>query len=584
MPDSPFNSVGPTRRRQLHGAPSRGLVGAASLWARQVAEEFDLAPEDIYRLDLCLSELVTNIVSHTPAGGSEVRAEIAIAPQHLALTVSDDAPPYNPFASMPARVRHAGLDAPVGGYGLHLMRDFSDAFHYERRAARNCVELGFLLRRPAIVSPGRVKVPRARERRRTLGSATSWKGDERRSGQERRQNGFLSWSQIFDGVPYADVEDIVERMPTRDYADETALLAPGDMNVEVLVVLCGNLRIWLEQPGIGEVIEIGPGGCAGEMSVIDGKPVSAHVIAAAGTRLLAIDASTFIDEMLTLRHVSRNLITAMAERMRRSNEQVIKRVRQELELEQIHRDLQRAQSIQRSLLPSPPLLPDETRLSCVGRMQTARDVGGDFYDLFRLGEDHVFFVVADVCGKGLPAALYMVRAIEGLRGHTSIGGAASYLAELANRFNRQMCAYNDAAQFLTAFLGVVDLRRGELHYVNAGHTPALLANGDVPFGFFSAPINPVFGMYEGLAYHVGTVALAPGSTLLLYTDGVTEAESPTGEIFGERRLMDCVNAATPRSAAGIADAVLTAAFEFLGDASASDDITLLAFSYPGAGR
>lgn len=578
--DLPRTDHAGSRRRQFCGSTGRPLIDAASLWIRQLASEFELDERDTYRIDLCLTELVTNNVFHggTAKARQRVSIEAIVAPDELTLSITDPGEPYDPFESLKPAMSDDIASATVGGHGLRLVRDFSNARRYHRMENSNRVELSFLLTRPARIPTAVTKLPRALDRRReALCSPVPPGIVDRRTGQDRREYGFLSWSRIFRGVSYAEIEDIVRRLPVRDYADAAVVLEPGQTNVEVLVVLRSKLSIWLKEPGVGEMIEIAEGGCVGEMSVIDGKPASAFVVAEPGTRVLVVDPATFVEKILTLRHVSRNLIVAMSERMRGSNELAIQRLRKEMELEQIQRDLQRASSIQSGLLPPFPLLAGEPRLDCAGRMSAARDVGGDFYDVFALDDHHVFFVVADVCGKGFPAALYMVRAIEGLRAQAlATPDPGRHLADLAGRFNRQMCGHNEAEQFLTAFLGVIDLRNHVLHYVNAGHTPALLSSGGKSCVPIAEPINPVFGMYDGLAYDAGTLDLHARDMLLLYTDGVTEAENAGRQGYGESRLRACVDSVTVRTAQRLVDEVFASVVDFVQGEPPSDDITILA--------
>jgi serine phosphatase RsbU (regulator of sigma subunit) len=313
------------------------------------------------------------------------------------------------------------------------------------------------------------------------------------------------------------------------------------------------------------------------MSVIDDRPVSAYVVAEPGTRMLMIDADTFINRILVVPKVSRNLMSAMSERMRRSDQLTIQRVRKLMETEQAQRELQYARSIQESLLPKEPLFAGDTRVDCVGRMCTAREVGGDFYDTFFLDARHLFFVIADVCGKGLPAALFMVRAIAVLRAQSAHEGPSSDHAEkLIASLNTQLCSYNDAQQFLTAFCGILDLDTLTMRYINAGHNPPALAVGDAPFRYLEDPTNPIVGMIDGLSYRAGEIQLQPGSVLLLYTDGVTEAENIDGGMLGDDRLLECLNAETSRGAAHLVDIVFKDVNAFAGEALQSDDITVLA--------
>jgi sigma-B regulation protein RsbU (phosphoserine phosphatase) len=578
----------------LKGVIDTSMIASASDWLQRLAREFDLTHEDLYRVDLCCAELVTNVVSYAEAQYANTPLELhaAIEPQRLTLTVIDSAQAFDPRSVQVPPVAGSIEELQVGGQGIHLVREFSDACNYERTDGQNRLQLVFNLAVPTGAQEGKGLIPRRAERRDGAGrpsfplqrsDGTTIESDQR-CGSDRRAHGFLSSVQMFRNVPYSALEGVVDRFPVERLAVATTVLKRGESNMEVLVVLDGRLRVYLDQPGSGDSIEIGAGGCVGEMSVIDNQPVSAFVVADEGTTLLRIDGASFLNDVMTIPGVSRNLMSALSDRMRRGNEELIRRLRNELEMEHMQRELQYARSIQTSLLPREPLLPDDPRLDCVGRMCTAREVGGDLYDVFALDSERIFFVIADVCGKGLPAALFMVRAMAALRAQQGEPERPTrYTEQLAAHLNRQLCAYNDAKQFLTAFCGILDLGTRTLHYVNAGHNAPLLALGEGPFAYLVEPINPIVGMVEGLEYRAGEVRLTPRSVLLLYTDGVTEAEDGEANMLGEERLLARLNAAASRTARDLVDAVFAEVDEFAGDAPQSDDITVLAIRLVGAG-
>jgi hypothetical protein len=155
--------------------------------------------------------------------------------------------------------------------------------------------------------------------------------------------------------------------------------------------------------------------------------------------------------------------------------------RQPLALEQARRELAFARDIQASLLPAEPLFTGDARLDCVGRMRPARDAGGGFYDLFFPDDRHLLFVIADVCGKGLPAALFMVRAIAALRAQPRQAVQAELLLALVSSLNERLIAYKAARQFITAFCGVLDLQSPRLQYESASYYPPLVAPAGQPF-------------------------------------------------------------------------------------------------------
>jgi sigma-B regulation protein RsbU (phosphoserine phosphatase) len=540
------------RQRWLSGLLNGDLVGATSHWLQALGDEFDFAHDDLYRIQLCFEELVNNVVDYSAAryAGHAVELRALIDARRVTLTLIDPAAGFDPLGHAPPPLATRIEDMPIGGQGIHLAREFSDAQRYERRDDKNHMTLVFELAQP----------PR---------------------GAEPRAPELMSTVQIFCGVTDAAIVAHIEQLPIQEIVGERLMLRRGDINDAVRVVLQGRLRVHLDQPQGSDFMTVLPGDCVGEMSIIDDTPVSAFVVAESGTRLLLIDAATFLDQLLAIPKVSRNLVSSLNSRTRRNDQLAIDRMRKLLQLEQAQRELQYARSIQASLLPQEPLFPGDARLDCVGRMCPAREVGGDFYDIFQLDARHLFFVVADVCGKGLPAALYMVRAIAALRvqslheAHT-----ADYAARLMARLNEQMVAHNDAMQFLTAFCGILELPGLRLRYVNAGHNPPLLAQGGAGFRYLDEPINPMVGMIDGLEYRCGELRLEPGSLLLLYTDGVTEAENMAQGMFGEERLLARVDAITPRTAANVVDAVFDAVGAFAGAAPQSDDITVLAIRCP----
>jgi len=539
----------------LLGPLGPGWVDDTGRWLQAILAEFGLAPDDRYRIELCAEELATNVVKYggAPCATQRIELDVLVESDRLRLTQVDSCAPFDPLsvATPPAADSLEALQE--GGQGIHLVRSFSDGCTYEHHDGRNRVELVFDLA-PPVLEPAGAQPVAAGPRNRGRASAV----------------------KIFEGVPFAALEPVLEPLTLLDIADEMVLLKPGDANHSVLLILGGELRIYLDQPGQGDFIETSVGDCVGEMSVIDARPVSAYVIASKGSRLLSIDEDTFLNRLMAIPRVSRNLMSAMSERMRRSDRLTIQRMRRLMEMEQARRELQYARTIQESQLPRAPLFAGDARLDCVGRMCAAREVGGDFYDTFFLDARHLFVVVADVCGKGLPAALFMVRAMAVLRAQSGHQGLTDgYIGHLVASLNEDLCAYNSAQQFLTAFCGVLDLETNRLRYVNAGHNPPAVAGPDGVFRYFGEPINPLVGMVPGLTFRTGEIEFGAGGTLVLYTDGVTEAENGRGGMFGEDRLLACLDATMNATAEQLVDAVFDEVRQFAAAAEPSDDITAL---------
>lgn len=253
------------------------------------------------------------------------------------------------------------------------------------------------------------------------------------------------------------------------------------------------------------------------------------------------------------------------------------------EKERIGAELDIARNIQAAMLPSifPPY-PDRDEFDIVAAMIPAKEVGGDFYDFFLIDDNRVAVVVADVSGKGVPAALFMVVAKTLIRNHAKMGLPAT---EVFERVNAQLCENNNVGMFVTAFMGVLDIATGEFEYVNAGHNPPILFSGDAP-GLLAVKPGFVLGGLPNIGYTSGRTTLLPGDGIFLYTDGITEAENGAGGEFGKERLLACAAAwrKDGRNNAGrLIDMVKNGVDDFAAGAPQFDDITMLCLSYFGQG-
>jgi serine phosphatase RsbU (regulator of sigma subunit)/anti-sigma regulatory factor (Ser/Thr protein kinase) len=196
-------------------------------------------------------------------------------------------------------------------------------------------------------------------------------------------------------------------------------------------------------------------------------------------------------------------------------------------------ELNVAADIQRSLLPLTfPIPPNVFEFHMHAKLVPAKEVGGDFYDVGEVDGDHYFFLVGDVSGKGVPAALFMAATKTLIRSGAMSGEP---LDELMTRINAEIQESNTEFMFATVWIGVLDVRTGEVTFVNAGHNPPLMRRGDESF-YVHESHGPFIGPVPGVTYTTGTLTLEPGDRLLIYSDGVTEAMAPDDELFGEDRL------------------------------------------------
>lgn len=246
------------------------------------------------------------------------------------------------------------------------------------------------------------------------------------------------------------------------------------------------------------------------------------------------------------------------------------------EKERINAELSLASDIQAHMLPCHfPAFPERDEFDIYATMTPAKEVGGDFYDFFMVDQTHIAVVIADVSGKGVPAALFMVIAKTLIRNHTQIGLAVN---EVFTSVNRLLCEGNDACLFVTAWLGILDLSSGTLTYANAGHNPPLLCrNGQ--FTYLESAPGFVLAALDTTEYELNGLALTPGDRLFLYTDGVTEAENSDHELYGEERLSRFINQHVKDSAEDILPMLKADIDSFAGNIPQFDDITMLMFDF-----
>ncbi|MCF0246976.1 MAG: serine/threonine-protein phosphatase [Synergistes sp.] len=241
----------------------------------------------------------------------------------------------------------------------------------------------------------------------------------------------------------------------------------------------------------------------------------------------------------------------------------------------IDAELKMGQTIQASVLPKD--FPDNETFRLSAGMYTAKEVGGDFYDFFMIDEKHIAFLVADVSGKGLTAALYMMNS-KSLIKNMLLSGYDPDVALTAA--NKELSHNNTACMFVTAFLCVLDINTGMMTCVNAGHNPPMLKHADGGWEYLKLKHSVVLGVSPKARYKNILVQLEPGDRILLYTDGVTEAKNFKDELFGEERLRDFVNTITGTPSEMVA-ALRDELKNFSDGAEQSDDITILVFDYFG---
>ena len=251
------------------------------------------------------------------------------------------------------------------------------------------------------------------------------------------------------------------------------------------------------------------------------------------------------------------------------------------EKERIGAELNVATQIQADMLPRIfPAFPERTEFDIYATMDPAKEVGGDFYDFFLVDDNHLAIVIADVSGKGVPAALFMVIAKTLIKNHAQNRESPG---DVFTHTNEQLCEGNDAGLFVTAWMGILEIDTGEFVFVNAGHNPPLLKRANGSFEWLKSHPGFVLAGMQGVRYRENRMKLDMGDLLYLYTDGVTEATDGNLELYGEKRLQEALNRQGKVPVRQLLVGIRQSIDHFVGDVEQFDDITMLGLEYRGTG-
>lgn len=249
-------------------------------------------------------------------------------------------------------------------------------------------------------------------------------------------------------------------------------------------------------------------------------------------------------------------------------------------LARLESELEAARKLQVGMVPHVfPAPAAHWPIDLFAMMEPAREVGGDLYDFFTLADGRLCFLIGDVSGKGMPAALYMARTKSLVRIAAELmpgreGGQAS-ASDIVGRVNRELAENNDDMMFVTMFLAILNPATGDIEFCNAGHNPPYRVQGD-RLATVDDPHGVVLGVRPDAVYQTGRFSLAPGETIYLFTDGVTEAQDAGATLFSDARLEAVLQRAGGASSADLINAVVAEVGSFVGAVEASDDITMLA--------
>lgn len=302
------------------------------------------------------------------------------------------------------------------------------------------------------------------------------------------------------------------------------------------------------------------------------ESITRNILAISGDNLLF----TMEDEYRT-----KDEIEALAESFAALSAKTIEYISQiekvTAEKERIGTELALATRIQGDMLPNIyPAFPERAEFDIFASMNPAKEVGGDFYDFFLVDDDHLCVFIADVSGKGVPAALFMMASMIILANNAQMGKSP---AQILQDTNEAICSNNREEMFVTVWLGILEISTGKLTAANAGHEYPIIKKPNGKYEIFRDKHGFVIGGINGTRYTEYEIKLEPGSSLFLYTDGIPEATNINNELFGEERLLDALNNINTSSPKEVLDGVKKAVDDFVQDAEQFDDLTMVCVDY-----
>jgi sigma-B regulation protein RsbU (phosphoserine phosphatase) len=386
--------------------------------------------------------------------------------------------------------------------------------------------------------------------------------------------------QLFQGLADPRIAEVLASCRRLRLADGDQLIEAGQDNHYLYLLIDGRMEARLSSDRSEQGIAIAPGEAIGEMSILDGKKTSANVYSVGESDVLAVDEDAFWQGLVPLPGVMRNLTRLIIQRLRASSERMLQTLAEQLKYEHLKKELATARDIQMGLLPHrTPLFPRHPQVDVHALLVPAKEVGGDLYDAFPIDDEHLLVAVGDVSGKGMPAALFMMRTLTLLRAQVSSGLPNE---QFMPTLNGLLGEGNDADMFVTLCIAILSVRSGRLVLFNGGHPPPMLSRAGGPFEAVIGAKGALLGIMPVVRYQCLELNLDPGDRLVLYSDGVTEAENPHRDMLGQaamQAVLDACPVDAPMTGlvAGLAEGV----HRFAAGAEQSDDITILTLRYLG---
>jgi serine phosphatase RsbU (regulator of sigma subunit)/anti-sigma regulatory factor (Ser/Thr protein kinase) len=497
-------------------------------FVREGAGRQGFIPEHIDKIQLACEEALVNVISYAyPGKTGDVEITYLNNDAFLEISLIDSGIPFDPL-SLPEPDIHAPMEArKIGGLGIFMIRKIMDEVRYKRDNDRNILTLVKYNTCNPKDQHGAIKVAAPKE-----GSSCRW------PVSFMKKETFKKGEYLFKAG---------------DNADRMFYIAKG-------AILLPEIKKIIKQ---GEVL--------GEMGIF--SPYKQRTASA----LCEEDIEAYTmgkDEVINFFGKD----PAMAiDLIQLSIKRFIENLKAETAArERIESELRIAQEIQASMLPS--VFPVRKEFEIYAMMDPAKEVGGDFYDFFFVDEKHLCFVIGDVSGKGVPAALFMAISKTLIKTEAKQGLSTDEVLSVVNSILAQD---NQTCLFVTVFCAILNIETGEIEFANGGHNPPLVCTSVGCYDYMKMACGFVIGVMDNMKCENQRLSLKPGDTIFLYTDGVTEAMDPERKQFGEARLKDILSNHKDKDIKGLINTMRQDVFDFVRGAPQSDDITMLAVRYNG---
>jgi sigma-B regulation protein RsbU (phosphoserine phosphatase) len=397
---------------------------------------------------------------------------------------------------------------------------------------------------------------------------------------------------LFQNIPKPDLVKMVDELPIETYRPRDYLFRDGDPGENLYVVIEGALEIVLAADSPDEMLlkTCGPGEYVGEMGLIlaDGKR-TATVRAKTETRTWVMSRAKFVQILQRWPVIAYAMVDILSQRLDATNDATFRDLTEKnhalqkaydelkeaqtqlIEKERLERELKVAADIQLSILPD--VLPSVSGFDFGARILPARQVGGDFYDAFAIDDTHIGVVIGDVADKGVPSALFMARSHALIMAEADKGITPG---EVLQMVNRHITRLDKSAQFVTALYGILDLETGEFDYARAGHEPPLILNPDGSVQRIPHSPGMSLGLWDVITLDERKVMLEPGSTLILFTDGMTDCRDPKGVSFGLDHIKSTLSGMTKLPGQQVCDKLFNTLMDYQNGSPQDDDVTLVA--------